>query len=338
MNGFATTKTIFIGLTLFGTVIGSGWTNEIAVWEQSPAVQKDPSNYALTDPIQALDLRSPLRFKPLFGFEVGMISLSRSAPDSFDLVSDQNATTLLNMNQMKGSAGAGLDAKIHFYNLFRELPLDAEVRFFQVGDMTYRETFTAQQVIPVFFGGSPVSPSSSEEIFYQSRIRSVESNIVARTPYRIRFLAGFRFLELDEDFRSTDNNASKLFRSRTRNNMFGGQVGAEAVLMSNSFGRILGSFKWAALDTDAKGNAVAENVSTLLDGSTTSQLLDFELTGAISLTRSFSMYAGYQGLAASDVGLVLTQSRISDIFLPMNPITFESAQWHGLKLGLMGTF
>ena len=305
------------------------------------------SDYAAFSPSEALDLSSPLRFKPIMGVEIGFVSLRRSTPESFSFVHDQNGAELLNMNQLQGGSGYGLDTKLHFYNLFSDSKaIDVEMRFFQVSDMTFDQTITATQVIPTFFGGVPSNPVSANQVYYNSLIRSFESNIVARTPWRIRMLAGFRYFEVNDDFNINNNfdQPPSQVRSRTRNKMGGGQIGAEAVLISNAYGKMWCSAKWAALNNEVTGNAVAVDASTgnslvsILSGSKTTQLLDLECAGSVSITRSVSIYGGYQGLLAYGVGLATSQSRDSSIFSPTNPITFDDPQWHGYKLGIVATF
>lgn len=304
-------------------------------------------DYSAVSPSVALDLTSPLRFKPIMGVEIGFISMRRSTPQSFSFVQDQNGAELLNMDQLQGGSGYGLDTKLHFYNLFSDSKaIDVEMRYFQVSDMTFDQTLTATQVIPLFFNAVPASPVSTNQVYYNSLIRSFESNLVARTPWRIRMLAGFRYFEVDDDFNINNNIAQPptQVRSRTRNSMGGGQIGTEVVLISNAHAKMWCSAKWATLNNEVTGNAVAVNPSTgsplvsILSGSTTTQLLDLEWAGSVSITRNWSIYGGYQGLIAQGVGLATSQSRDSSLFSPTNPITLDDPQWHGYKLGVVATF
>jgi hypothetical protein len=294
----------------------------------------------------ALDSITPQRFDPVFGFDVGAIWLSRTTPDSQNLVFDQNANVLSNANQLKGSMGDGLDASLSFYNVFRETPVDVQMRFFQASDMTAEQTLTATQVIPLFYNGIPANPTNSNDLFYQTQIRSFEANAVYRTPFRVRFLTGVRWFEVDEIYDITDNvnSANGVIVgtfSRAENTMLGGQVGAEGTVISNDNGRVFGSFKWAFLGNDAFGAARATNAASgaLLEAvakdSISSQLLDFQLGGALGLSRRFSVYAGYQGLVASDLSLALNQNDNASIFAGTNPIFRSDGQWHGFKLNLV---
>ena len=293
-----------------------------------------------------LDSNTPQRFKPVFGFDVGAIWLTRQTPAAQNLVADQNSTVLRNANQLRGSAGDGLDMALSFFNIFRESPIDFQMRFFQASGIGGSETLTATQVIPTFYSGVPINPVNSNDLLYETQIRSFEANIVYRTPFRIRMLSGFRFFEVDEVYDVVDNvnsaNGTTVgFFSRAENTMAGGQIGAEGTLISNNNGRVFGSCKWALLSNDAFGTARALNssgapIEEVAKDSIASQLLDYQLGGSLCLSRRFSVYAGYQGLVASDLAMVLEQNRNATIFTPTNPIYASDSQWHGFRLNLVG--
>ena len=314
-------------------------------------MESDPWNgqfVQVTSNQSALDSIGPQRFKPIVGLNVGGIWLSRKMPDEQVLVVDQLGRVLSDANQLRGSNGDGLDISLSFFNTFREKPVDFEMRFFQASGMMAEQTLTATQVIPLFYGGVPISPTNSNDLFYESKIRSYEANLVYRTPFRIRCLGGFRYFEVDEIYDVVDNVSSSNgttvgFFSRAENMMAGGQLGAEGVLVSNDNGRIFGSCKWALLGNRASGAAEAANSSgapllAFANDTIASQLLDFQLGGALSLSRCFSIYAGYQGLVASDLGLVLEQNRNADIFAGTNPIFTSDSQWHGFRLNAVATW
>jgi hypothetical protein len=298
----------------------------------------------------ALDLNTPQRFKPVVGVEMGGIFLSRGAPDNYDFVFDGSGNVLLNANQLQGDMGGGLDTTLSLLNFFSDSQaIDVQMRFFQVGDMSASETVTATPVIPFFFQGIPANPADTYDFNVESLVRSFESNLVVRTPYRVRMLAGFRFFEVDENFDIIDVAASSAtvingFRSRTENTMAGGQVGVEGTILSNGHSRVFGSFKWALLNNDVVGTASASDVSgnplqADARDSITSQLLDFQLGGSLSFSRWFSLYAGYQGLVASDLALAFDQSRNASIFAgSSNPVFTSDAQWHGFKITGMATW
>jgi hypothetical protein len=297
----------------------------------------------------ALDLDTPQRFKPVVGLEMGGLFLSRGAPDPFDLVFDQSGNVLFNTSQLQSDMGGGLDTTLSLLNFFSDQnAIDIQLRFFQVSDMATSQRVTGTQIVPVFFNGIPAVPLDAYDINVDSHIRSFESNLVARTPYRLRFLAGFRFFEADENFDIIDvaGSSSSIilgYRSRAENTMAGGQIGAEGTILSNGWSRVFGSFKWALLSNDVVGTASATDTSgnplqADARDSISSQLLDFQLGSSLSFSRWFSLYAGYQGLVASDLALALDQSRNASIFASSNPVFASDAQWHGFKITGMATW
>ncbi len=298
----------------------------------------------------SLDADTGLRHKPVFGLELGVISLARETPASQALALDPGFNTILDANQLQGNMGAGLDATMNFYNLFSNCKaIDVQMRYFQAGDMEATTRVTSGSTTTLFFNAVPATPVSSNDFIYETRVRSFESNLVARTPYRIRFLMGYRFLEVDERFDINDNinsspGATIGVFSRAENTMGGFQVGSEATLLTNGHSRIFGSFKYGILNNDILGTGLATNgtgspIQTNTFDSVTSTLLDFQLGGSLSLSRTWSLYAGYQGLVLSDLALALEQSRNGGIVsTPTNPVYFQDAQFHGFKITGMATW
>ncbi len=125
--------------------------------------------------------------------------------------------------------------------------------------------------------------------------------------------------------------------------MAGGQVGIESTLLTNGCSRLFGSFKWALLSNDVVGSARATDslgnpMQSDARDSISTQLLDFQLGGSLSLSRWFSFYAGYQGLVLSDVALALEQSRNGFLPIDSTPVYDTTAQLHGFKISGMATW
>ncbi len=84
------------------------------------------------------------------------------------------------------------------------------------------------------------------------------------------------------------------FRSNTEDMMYGGQVGIESVPWAGRYGRIQGAVKWAYMGNEINGQANALNasgnpISTRIDDTVDSQLLDLQLGGMVYFTRSISL-------------------------------------------------
>ncbi len=82
--------------------------------------------------------------------------------------------------------------------------------------------------------------------------------------------------------------------------MYGGQVGIESVPWAGKYGRIQGAVKWAYMGNEINGQANAQNaagnpISTRIDDTVDSQLLDLQLGGMVYFTRSISLTPDIKG-------------------------------------------
>jgi hypothetical protein len=340
----------FILSTMLGCV-GHAYSQEYATNDQYLGAHSGASYSDGSFSNQAvLDSTSPRRLHHIVGLDLGILALGRSTPADSVIAVDQFGNTLLNASQVQGDMGAGLDASLDFYNLFsNQVPVDVEMRFFQADDMGTIVNLSSQEVNGVFFNAVPADPPNSGGILTQSKVRSFESNLVARTPYRFRFLVGFRFFELDEIFDFIDNVETTTterigFFSRAENTMSGIQVGTEVTLLTNGASRLFGSFKYGLMNNDVVGSAEAQNpvtggeMQSDVYDSTTSNLLDFQIGGSLCLSRTFSLYCGYQGIVLEDVILGITQSQNNSIFVESSQPFYESTQFHGFKISGMATW
>ncbi len=280
-----------------------------------------------------------------FDAELGFISLYRSQPDSNPFVFVPPATPILNMDQLAGNGGTGIDGMLNVKRVFNcAHRVDLQTRFFESRGMTSLHLIESTPVVvPVFYNGIPISPAQRYLIDYESDLQSAELNL--RTPIlsRLFLVGGIRYFEIEERFDIVDSDvstpAARLgFFSNIDNDAIGGQLGLEGILLSRRFGSITGGVKWACLSNSVEGLARASNSSgapliTNFDDTEISHLIDLQLGATFSITHWLGLYAGYQGLFGSDFALGPTQSRQSQLVLPTNPVTFESTQWHGYRLG-----
>lgn len=280
-----------------------------------------------------------------FDAEVGFISLYRSQPDSNPFVFAPPASALLNMDQLAGDGGTGIDAMLNVKRVMNcSHRVDLQTRFFESRGMTSLNLIESTPVVvPVFYNGIPISPAQRYLIDYESDMQSAELNL--RTPIlsRLFLVGGIRYFEVEERFDIVDSNvstpAARLgFFSNIDNDAIGGQLGLEGILLSRRFGSINGGVKWACLSNSVEGLARASNSSgapliTNFDDTEISHLIDVQLGATFSITHWLGLYAGYQGLFGSDFALGPTQSRFSSLVQPTNPVVFESTHWHGYRLG-----
>jgi hypothetical protein len=249
------------------------------------------------------------------------------------------------MDQLAGSGGTGFDGLLTIKRIAgRSHPIDLQTRFFESRGMTSLNVIEFNpEVVPVFYNGIPIAPVSSYLIDYETDMQSAELNL--RTPVLSRFyaVAGLRYFEVAERFDIVETAISTPaqrfgFFSSNENDAIGGQVGLEGVLVARNYGRITGGVKWAYLSNSVEGVAFASDASgspltTNLNDTETTHLIDVQLGATFSVTHWLGLYAGYQGLFGSDFALAPTQSRRSQLVLPANPVVFESTHWHGYRLG-----
>lgn len=278
--------------------------------------------------------------------EVGFISLFRSQPASTPFVFTPTSSVLLDMNELGGNGGSGFDGMLNAKRVFgKKNPLDLQLRFFESRDMLFHRGIVSNPaVIPVFYNAIPATPAVDYRVNYVSDLQSGEINL--RTPIfqRLYGIAGIRYFELEEQFdiidvAATNGTTTSGFFSGVDNDAIGGQIGLEGVLFSGKRGRITGGVKWGLLSNSVRGIAMATDVSgnplsSRLAETQSTQLIDIQLGGTFSITDWLGLYGGYQGLIGSDFALGPTQSRESVIFNPINPVAFESEQWHGYRIGV----
>ena len=305
-----------------------------------PQANNPWSNYRLT----------PDDCEAWYDAEVGFISLFRSQPSSMPFVFTPSASVLLDMNELSGNGGRGFDGMLNAKRVVGgNHPLDFQMRFFESREMLFsREIIAAPAVVPVFYNGIPATPVNNYRVHYETDLQSAEMNL--RTPVfqRLYAVAGIRYFEVEEQFDIIDSAASTPdtlvgFFSGIDNDAFGGQLGLEGVLLSGKRGRITGGVKWALLSNSVRGTAIANDTSgnpltTRLAQTESTQLIDLQLGGSLAIVDWLSLYGGYQGLIGSDFALGPTQSRVSSLILPVNPVTFESSQWHGYRIGVAMTW
>ncbi len=302
--------------------------------------------YAETRPIQALDLSSPLRFKPVLGAELGFVTLGRSEPDGHAFVQDANGNTLLDMANMQGEAGAGFDGVLNLYNLFSDCKaIDVNLRYFASKDISYDEVIRGNSVTPLFYNGVPIVSRNDRRFEYETDLDSGEANLGVRLLPRTRFIGGFRYLRIDERFDITrvENNTTTGFFSQTYNRFYGGQAGIEAVPITGRWGQIQGAVKYAVGNNNIGGNALASSsggspLTTTVSGDSDASLLDLQLGGTLFLTRSISFYGGYQGLIVEDVATAPEQVENASLFTTLNAPSRADVQYHGASIRFVGTW
>ena len=194
--------------------------------------------------------------------------------------------------------------------------------------------------IPDWSNGNAVTVDA----VYNSRLNSLETNLRS-APYRsITFLIGFRWLELNEDFTA---NADILgspvnFRLDTDNNLYGGQIGADADLFSN--GGPLTANAW--IKAGVYGNDADSSFSLTTPGpdfansasnGQTAFVGDVAITGSYALNDWLALRTGYQLLWIEGVAIASDQITVGN--LVSGSIDSEGeAFYHGALVSLDATW
>ena len=166
-------------------------------------------------------------------------------------------------------------------------------------------------------------PGDYQTYEYKSDLTSVELNMRADLTDRFNLLWGFRYLNLDENFRSTlYESTNAVFGSygiQTKNNLFGFQIGSQRTFwLTNSWTLSLNG------KVGVFGNAAEQTTSgTFLDGGTgpaqrsasdarASVVSQLGLQTAVQLSRHIAIRGGYQVFYANNVALAASQITTSN--------------------------
>ncbi len=150
---------------------------------------------------------------------------------------------------------------------------------------------------------------------YSSSLQTAEVNL-RQTSGDITWLIGFRWAEIDESLQANEVGGPSINDFDTRNDLFGGQIGAEAALMSR--GRFsldtFGKLGWYANRAEGVSRVQVGNTvfGTARDRRTESALLaEAGLEGVFRLNDFLALRAGYQVLIAHGLAVAAEQVKKS---------------------------
>ena len=305
----------------------------------APAADRPLNNF------DKLDLAGPQRYEPLFGVDIGGLALKRSAPDAFPLLYTDSSELVETSDGIDPEMKLGTRISVTLFNLTRYAPgVDCDLVFLSVDDTVAETRFDAgnyatTNLHPLFYGGFPASPGPGYTMFLDSDLDSAEWMIGYRPIQRIRLTAGLRWFRLDETFDVIDTASLATttrsgFFSTASNKAFGFQVGGEATLWTNGRSRLYARGKYAALDNEVRGSAVAQNTSFAYEGDKDTSLFDVEIGGSMWLCSWASLQVAYQGLWLEDAVGALEQSASQSFFDPATQTpAFHDLNWNGLNFG-----
>ena len=277
------------------------------------------------------------------------VMLWRSAPYSRELVRTGPAaggTPVLNANQLESGMAAGPRVQ-----LFRTDACGNAIEFGYLGAWSFQServlSGTTVNAFETDLIGSGNTSFQNGNVDLTSHIQTIEVN--SRVPMgagNVQFICGVRWLEWAESF-SLNTTSGPIFTdnwsSRTVNNLYGGQIGIDALLYSNSWLHIESVLKGGAYWNDAlsrqiyQANGVGTEVSAYDTPSPAAFVGELGFTGVLPLTSCLDFRFGYlvfwlQGIAQPTRQLSLPVSTTGDPLVLQDGGTVVQ----GLTLGLEG--
>lgn len=278
------------------------------------------------------------------------VMLWRSAPYSRELVitgPGPVGSPVLNANQLESGMAAGPRIQI-----FRKNACGNAIEFGYLGAWNFQSEKILRGVATTAFAAADILGNSSSfqdgDVNLTSHIQTLELN--SRTPMgagNVQFICGVRWLEWAESF-SLDTQTpgpgfTDTWSSRTVNNLYGGQIGIDALLYSNNWLHVESVLKGGAYWNDAisrqiyQQNGVGTEVSAYDTPSPAAFVGELGFTGVLPLTSNLDFRFGYlvfwlQGIAQPTRQLSLPVSTTGDPLVLQDGGTVVQ----GLTLGLEG--
>ena len=278
------------------------------------------------------------------------VMLWRSAPYSRDLVitgPGPVGSPILNANQLESGMAAGPRIQ-----LFRKDACGSAIEFGYLGAWS----FQSEKLLPdtgalsAYAASDLIGSSTSFETGtanLTSSIQTIEVN--SRTPMaagNVQFICGVRWLEWTESF-ALNTTSGPLFTddwsSRTVNNLYGGQIGIDALLYSNRWLHVESVLKGGAYWNEALSRQIYQQsgagveISGYDSPSPAAFVGELGFTGVMPLTSNLNFRFGYlvfwlQGIAQPTRQLSLPVSTTGDPLVLQDGGTVVQ----GLTLGLEG--
>lgn len=282
---------------------------------------------------------------PLWTIRAGAIFLRRSQTSSESLIfaDDVNkpGVQILNVRDFDDDDAIGPD--IWVLRCLNECH-SLEFRFFAVDSWSTSGTRSGDPIW-IVFPGFTVPGSGTATFLYGSDLYSAELNLKRRTSDWLSLLAGFRWVEYNEDLTLLGTPPGgptfNLYSIDTNNHLYGFQLGAESnIWTGNGLWRFDAWAKAGVYYNNADqttsvigfGNVNAKTSHTAFIG-------DVGVAVVRQLTSNLALRAGYQLLWLEGVALAPDQLATTDITIPFATVdTSGSPFFHGALLGLEATW
>lgn len=237
-----------------------------------------------------------------------------------------------------------------------------ELTYIYAGNFTaqrslpYQDGFPYALAPPGIYGNNESQPFDSGKVTLLGRLQSTEVNRHLAMGPNFRWLAGFRWVQWHEQFSLQDTLVNydppitDLYQTTCDNNLYGGQIGADARLLSLDWFRLDSVIKAGAYYNDAvqtsiyttndPANSGSASVAVGQSPAACSFVGEVGLTGVLPLTCNLDFRFGYFGLWLTGLAQP-TQQLSGQQVTPNNPtsgtITATGGTLlQGLSLGLEG--
>ena len=281
---------------------------------------------------------------------VDAVMLWRSAPYSRELVitgPGPVGSPVLNANQLESGMAAGPRIQ-----LFRTDACGNAIEFGYLGAWNFQsEKLLRGTSINAYAADNILGSTSSfqdGDVNLTSHIQTIEVN--SRTPMgagNVQFICGIRWFEWAESFvldtETPGPGFTDVWSSRTVNNLYGGQIGIDALLYSNTWLQVESVLKGGAYWNDAlsrqiyQQNGVGNEVTAYDTPSPAAFVGELGFTGVLPLTSNLDFRFGYlvfwlQGIAQP------TRQLSSPVSTTGDPLVLQDGGTvvQGLTLGLEG--
>ncbi len=286
--------------------------------------------------------------------------LWRNAPPDRPLIESGTGLPLLNANGLDSTAAAGPRLSVIRFDKCTGLGIEATylraANFRSQRPLPLNSAYQYALAPPGIFSETPAAPFDSGNVNLGSRIQSFELNRLISHGSNIRWIAGFRWIEWQEEFTLTDTvstlGINDFYQTNCFNDLYGGQIGLDANLLRLGWFRLDSLIKagvyyntavqssvYTTNDPASPGTASVAVGETPASGAFAGEL---GVTGVFPLTSCIDFRLGYFGLWLSGIAQP-TQQLSGQRLIPGQPIegslnTNGGVVLQGVSIGLEGRY